>query len=75
MNSVKSIYFILAQSEIEDLSDARLSVKIDKIVPVQSMIGATGASPESVYNTNYGDEKSKLDQVKLLVESMKQGRG
>ena len=76
VQSVKSIYFILAQSKMKDKEDKELSKEeIDKIVPVQSMISATGASPKSVYNTNYGDEKSKLDQVKLLVERMKQGRG
>jgi hypothetical protein len=38
------------------------------------MINATGASAKSVYNTSYGDKKSKENQVKLLVNSMKKGR-
>jgi hypothetical protein len=39
------------------------------------MISATGASPKAVYNTNYGNKKSVFDQAKLIVDSMKKGRG
>jgi len=76
LQSAKSIYLILAQSGMKDKDELALEIsQIDKIVPVQSMISATGASSESVYKTNYGDKKSKFDQVKLLIESMKKGRG
>jgi hypothetical protein len=76
IQSAKSIYHILAQSGMKDKDESTLKTSdIDKIIPVQSMISATGASPESVYKTNYEDKKSKTDQVKLLVESMKKGRG
>jgi hypothetical protein len=71
----KSIYLILAQAGLKDKEDMSLeTAHIDRIVPVESMINATGASAKSVYNTSYGDKKSKENQVKLLVNSMKKGR-
>jgi hypothetical protein len=71
----KSIYLILAQAGLKDKEDMSLEAShIDRIVPVESMINATGASAKSVYNTSYGDKKSKENQVKLLVNSMKKGR-
>jgi hypothetical protein len=72
----KSIYMILAQAGLKDKEEMSLQTSdIDKIIPVESMISAAGASPSAVYNTNYGDKKSKTDQAKLIVDSMKKGRG
>jgi hypothetical protein len=71
----KSIYMILAQAGLKDKEEMSLQTsEIDKIIPVESMISATGASPAAVYNTNYGDKKSMANQAKLIVDSMKKGR-
>lgn len=71
----KSIYLILAQAGLKDKDDMSLEAShIDKIIPVESMISAAGASPQAVYATNYGDKKSIANQAKLIVDSMKKGR-
>jgi hypothetical protein len=49
--------------------------QIDKIIPVESMISAAGASPSAVYETDYAKPDSVTKQVKLIVDSMKKGRG
>lgn len=72
----KSIYMILAQSGMKGQDEMSLETsKIDQLVPVEHMINAAGASPKAVYNTNYSDKGSVFDQIKLIVDSMKKGRG
>jgi hypothetical protein len=72
----KSIYMILAQAGLKGKEEMSLETsQIDKIIPVESMIRAAGASPSAVYETDYGKPDSVTKQVKLIVDSMKKGRG
>jgi hypothetical protein len=72
----KSIYMILAQAGLKGKEEMSLETsQIDKIIPVESMISAAGASPSAVYNTNYSNPDSVTSQIKLIVDSMKKGRG
>lgn len=67
---------ILAQSGMKGQDEMSLETsKIDQLVPVEHMINAAGASPKAVYNMNYSDKGSVFDQIKLIVDSMKKGRG
>ncbi len=76
VNHTKSIYVLLSQAGLKDQDEMSLETsKIDQLMPIESMITASGASKKEVYNTNYGDKKSIFKQVELLVESMKKGRG
>jgi len=72
----RTIYMILEQSGLEGKDEMSLETRqIDQIIPVESMIKASGASPDTVYQTNYSNDTSVFRQIKLIVESMKKGRG